>query len=399
MSAASKRKHAPGARAAIGFPLAAVLAVALWIPLRGATLDVGPAAAIVLVVLSALAARISIVVGRRTRISTAGVFVVASALVGGPLLGACAGASTELLTIGDARWKRFAGAGAAALQGFVVGLVGEQISARGTWGAVAAASLGLLTGFALYAVASALVALDCGYPLRRELRASWRAISLGWLLPGPLLVVFLYVFETAQALALSYAAGLLLVVAAANRFRLRLERRLAAERARARVDALTSAPNRYALTEALNAEQARIRRGGRTAAVCFLDLDRFKTVNDTYGYVAGDRLLVDVHQRLRDHLRETDLVFRWGGEEFVVLAPHVDKAELADFAERLRLLLATRPFAIDGRPRTITGSVGAVLLDDTRPAQDALESASRLVKKAKLTRNTAVIDVVVSSAA
>jgi diguanylate cyclase (GGDEF)-like protein len=399
MSAAIRRKRAPGALAAIGFPVVASLAVALWIDLHGAALGVGPAAAVVLVAFPALAARINIVVGRRTRISTAGAFVVAAALVGGPLLGACAGASTELLAIGDPRWKRFAGAGAGALQGFAVGVVGEQIVQRGTSGAVAAAAFGLLTAFALYAASSVLVSLDCGLPLRRELRASWRAIVLGWLLPAPLLVVFLYVFETAPALALAYAAGLLLVVAAGNRFRLRLERRLAAERSRARVDALTSAPNRYALTEALNAEQARIRRGGRTAAVCFLDLDRFKMVNDTYGYVAGDRLLVDVHQRLRDHLRETDLVFRWGGEEFVVLAPHVDKAELADFAERLRLLLATRPFAIDGRPRTITGSVGAVLLDDTRPAQEALEAASRLVKKAKLTRNTAVVDLVVPSAA
>jgi len=186
--------------------------------------------------------------------------------------------------------------------------------------------------------------------------------------------------------------GLLLAAAWANRFRRRLERTLAGERSRARVDALTSAPNRYALSEALTSEQARIRRGGRTAALCFLDLDRFKTVNDTYGYAAGDRLLVDVHHRLRSELRASDLVFRWGGEEFVVLAPHVDRAELADFAERLRLLLATRPFAIDGRPRTITGSVGAVLLDDGRSAEDALEAASRLVKKAKQTRNAAVAD-------
>ncbi len=185
---------------------------------------------------------------------------------------------------------------------------------------------------------------------------------------------------------------MLLAVAAANRLRLRLERTLEAERSRARVDALTSASNRYALAEALAAEQARIRRGGRTAALCFLDLDRFKTVNDTYGYAAGDRLLVDVYQRLHGALRATDLVFRWGGEEFVVLAPHVERAELADFAERLRLLIATRPFAIDGRPRTITGSVGAVLLDEGRPAEAALEVASRLVRKAKLTRNTSVAD-------
>jgi len=198
---------------------------------------------------------------------------------------------------------------------------------------------------------------------------------------------------------LAFAAGLLLIAAWANRFRRRLERTLAGERSRARVDALTSAPNRYALAEALTSEHARIRRGGRTAALCFLDLDRFKSVNDTYGYAAGDRLLVDVHDRLRGELRASDLVFRWGGEEFVVLAPHVERAELADFAERLRLLLATRPFAIDGRPRTITGSVGAVLLDETRPAQDALEAASRLVKKAKQTRNAAVVERAATGAA
>ena len=62
------------------------------------------------------------------------------------------------------------------------------------------------------------------------------------------------------------------------------------------------------------------------------------------------------------------------------------------FGKVSELLLATRPFSIEGRPRTITGSVGAVLLDDARPGQDALEAAGRLVKKAKQTRNTAVAD-------
>jgi GGDEF domain-containing protein len=82
-----------------------------------------------------------------------------------------------------------------------------------------------------------------------------------------------------------------------------------------------------------------------------------------------------------------------------VLAPHVESAELADFAERLRLLLATRPFSIDGRPRTITGSVGAVLLDDARDGEEALEAAGRLVKKAKLTRNAAAIEQTAARAA
>jgi len=353
-------------------------------------LDIGILAAIVLVALTALAEQLHLVVGRRTRVSLSGPFLVAAALVGGPLVGACAGAATESFTR-DAPRKRILCAVAGALQGLAVGLVGAQLGQRGVSAAVGLATVGLITGFALNA-RLVLRSLGRGLKLRSELRAAWRAIVVSWFLPAPLLVVFLYLFPTAAGLALAFAAGLLLCAASANRFRRRLERTLAGERSRARVDALTSAPNRYALAEALTSEQARIRRGGRTAALCFLDLDRFKTVNDTYGYAAGDRLLVDVHHRLRSELRASDLVFRWGGEEFVVLAPHVDRAELSDFAERLRLLLATRPFAIDGRPRTITGSVGAVLLDDARPGQEALEAAGRLVKKAKQTRNTSVVD-------
>jgi diguanylate cyclase (GGDEF)-like protein len=353
-------------------------------------LDTGIPVAIVLVALTALAEQLDLVVARRTRVSLSGPFLVAAALVGGPVVGACAGAATEAFTR-DARRRRVLCAVAGALQGLAVGLVGEQLARRGVSGAVVTATAGLVTGCALNA-RLVLRWLGRGVKLRTALRGAWRAILLSWFLPAPLLVVFLYLFETTEGLALSFAAALLLCAAWANRLRRRLERTLAGERSRARVDALTSAPNRYALAEALTSEQARIKRGGRTAALCFLDLDRFKTVNDTYGYAAGDRLLVDVHHRLRSELRASDLVFRWGGEEFVVLAPHVDRAELADFAERLRLLLATRPFAIDGRPRTITGSVGAVLLDDARPAQEALEAAGRVVKKAKMTRNAAAVE-------
>jgi diguanylate cyclase (GGDEF)-like protein len=342
------------------------------------------AVGIVLVTLTALAELIELRVGRRVRVSLAVPFLVAAALAGGPFVGACAGASTEAFRTGEPWRKRALRGAVGALQGLAIGVVGTQLSNRGVSGAVVAATAGLATGFALNA--------------RTVLRA-WRPLAVLWFLPAPLLVAFLYVFQTAPGLAIAFASGLLLVAAWANRFRRRLERTLAGERSRARVDALTSAPNRYALAEALTSEQARIRRGGRTAALCFLDLDRFKSVNDTYGYAAGDRLLVDVHDRLRGELRASDLVFRWGGEEFVVLAPHVERAELADFAERLRLLLATRPFSIDGRPRTITGSVGAALLDETRSGQDALEAASRLVKKAKQTRNAAVVERAATGAA
>jgi diguanylate cyclase len=329
-----------------------------------------------------------VLTGRRA----SGPFVVAVALVGGPLLGACAGAAIQLVTGKGARRGRAAYAGAGAAQGFVVGAVGEQLAHGGTFGAVVAATAGLLTGCALNVAAIVFVAHGRRLSARSEFVASWREILVTWFLPAPLLVVFLYLFPTTPALALAYAGGLLLLVAVGRRTSLGLERTLDEERSRARVDALTNAPNRYALAEALTVEQARMQRGGRPAGIAFLDLDRFKSVNDTYGYAAGDRLLVDVYQRLRGELRASDVVFRWGGEEFVVLAPHLEAPELASFAERLRLLLESRPFAIDGRPRTITASVGAALLEESRPADVALEAASRLVKKAKLTRNTAVAE-------
>jgi diguanylate cyclase (GGDEF)-like protein len=330
--------------------------------------------------------------GRRTSVSSAGPIVVAAALVGGPLVGACVGAAIQLVVGTGVRRRRAAYAAAAAAQGCAVGLVGGQLAQHGASGALVAASVGLLTGCVVSVAPTLLLA-------RTRRRASWRTIVVTWLLPAPLLAAFLYLFQTTPPLALAYAAGLLLVAAAGRQQHRGVERTLEQERSRARVDALTNAPNRYALAEALTAEQSRMRRGGRPAGLCFLDLDRFKTVNDTYGYAAGDRLLVDVYRRLRGELRASDVVFRWGGEEFVVLAPHVEASELADFAERLRLLLESRPFAIDGRPRTVTASVGAALLEESRPAEATLEAASRLVKKAKQTRNTAVVETACESAA
>ena len=337
-------------------------------------------------------------VGMRSNV-LAGPLVVAAALVGGPLAGACVGAAFQLAARKDQWRRRIAFASVGAAQGFVVGVVGGQPAQSGTSGAVAAAIVGLLAACALDVGAIVFVAHGRGLAARFALAASWRELLVTWFLPAPLLVAFLYLFRTAPGVALVYAGGLLLLVAVGKRLHRGLERTLEEERSRARVDALTNAPNRYALAEALAAEQARMRRGGPPAGLCFLDLDRFKSVNDTYGYAAGDRLLVDVYQRLRGELRASDVVFRWGGEEFVVLAPHLDAAELANFAERLRLLLESRPFAVDGRPRTITASVGAALLEESRPADAVLEAASRLVKKAKLTRNTAVAETALRKAA
>lgn len=378
-----------GLLVAVGFPAAALIVLTVWLRLHGATVTTTLPAAVALVVLAGLAEQVNVVISPRMQASLAGGFVAAAALLGGPLVGAGAGVATVALDTGAVARKRFAWGGADALQGFGIGVVGQQFTLRGGSGALAVAALGLLAGLLLNTVIIGVVALDRTASLSQVI-ASWRSRVLEWALPWPPLAAFLFSYRLAPSVALALASGLLLAVWLGNRVRFRLEQSLAEERMRARLDALTKAPNRYALTEALTAEHARIMRGDRPGAVCFLDLDLFREVNNTYGYAAGDQLLIGVYRRLRERLRASDGVFRWGGEEFVVIAP--DQAELGELAERLRLLVSGQPFAIDGEDLVVTCSVGAARLDEARTPEASLELASQLVRVAKQTRNAVEIE-------
>lgn len=379
-----------GLLVAVGFPAAALIVFAVWFRLHGATVTTTLPAAAALVVLAGLAEQVNVVVSPRIQTSLAGGFVAAAALVGGPLVGAGAGVAASVLDTGAVSRKRFAWGGADALQGFGMGVVGQQVTLRGGSGALAVAALGLLAGLLLNTVNIGIVALDRTGASWSQIIGSWRSHLLEWALPWPPLAAFLFSYWLAPSVALALASGLLLAVWLGNRVRFRLEQSLAEERLRARLDALTKAPNRYALAEALTAEHARIVRGDRPGAVCFLDLDLFREVNNTYGYAAGDQLLVAVYRRLRERLRASDGVFRWGGEEFVVIAS--DQAELAELAERLRLLISGQPFAIDGESLAVTCSVGAAHLDETRAPEASLEMASRLARVAKQTRNAVEVE-------
>lgn len=183
-----------------------------------------------------------------------------------------------------------------------------------------------------------------------------------------------------------------LVAVAAIRARGRAVAELARERARARTDALTGALNRRALEEALVSEQARVGRGARPTAVFFLDADRFRDVNNRYGYATGDALLVALSERLRSRLRASDSAYRWGGDEFVVIAPEVgDDASLAAGAERLRRLFADEPLAVGSRRLPVTVSIGGAKVETGSDAFETLEHAGQLAKRAKQSRNTALV--------
>jgi diguanylate cyclase (GGDEF)-like protein/PAS domain S-box-containing protein len=136
-------------------------------------------------------------------------------------------------------------------------------------------------------------------------------------------------------------------------------------------DALTGLPNRTLLLDRLSDALERATDANQTA-VLFVDLDRFKLVNDSLGHGAGDRLLVLVAERLRHAVRPGDIVARFGGDEFVVLAERVaDADECSQIADRLAEKLAA-PFRIEGQEVFVTASVGMTLADPATDTADTL---------------------------
>ena len=151
----------------------------------------------------------------------------------------------------------------------------------------------------------------------------------------------------------------------------------------ARTDALTGLPNAFVLREHMALAMDGIIRGG-PFAVLFVDLDHFKQINDTLGHPRGDALLAAVADRLRNVVRESDLVARFGGDEFVVLqTPAVSAGEASDLASRIIEVLSAS-YEIDGHEIVIGASVGIAMApsDGVQPAQ-LLRNADMALYRAK----------------
>jgi diguanylate cyclase (GGDEF)-like protein len=147
---------------------------------------------------------------------------------------------------------------------------------------------------------------------------------------------------------------------------------------RAGHDPLTGLPNRALFLERLERSLCDARVDGSSVAVLFLDLDRFKTVNDSLGHRAGDRLLCVVAERLRALVRNVDVVARLGGDEFVILVSHLDEPSPAiSLAERI-VAAVEDPIALDGTVSRISTSIGIAVASPEIPA----ESPELLVRNA-----------------
>jgi diguanylate cyclase (GGDEF)-like protein len=149
-------------------------------------------------------------------------------------------------------------------------------------------------------------------------------------------------------------------------------------------DSLTGLPNRRLFQDRLSIAVAQAHRTTQRLAVLFLDLDRFKPVNDTLGHAAGDRLIQDVAERLRTCLREGDTVARLGGDEFTLLLPGL--AQMVDAARVAEKVLETLrvPFLIEGQELFVTASLGISLYpEDGRDVDSLVKNADAAMYRAK----------------
>jgi diguanylate cyclase (GGDEF)-like protein len=275
----------------------------------------------------------------------------------------------------------------------------------GDWGATAFAATTLADAIGLYRSASPdLVMLDVvmphvdGYKLAQILKSEGRFVP----------IVLLTALDDLESKRRGLAAGadeFLTKPVKALELQIRLTsmlriKRLAAEleaanaklTAFASTDALTQVPNRRVLSERLAFEFVRAARYSLSLSCLLIDIDFFKKVNDTFGHPAGDKVLVEVAAALQRTVRVTDMVGRYGGEEFMVILPQTTGADARIAAERLRRAVATRPRKSAELPE-VTISIGISSLEPpgASSVDELVTGADKALYRAKATGRNRVV--------
>ncbi|WP_297528173.1 putative bifunctional diguanylate cyclase/phosphodiesterase [Thiohalobacter sp.] len=148
-------------------------------------------------------------------------------------------------------------------------------------------------------------------------------------------------------------------------------------------DSLTGLFNRHYFQQELERTVARVARNSAQCALFYIDLDQFKYINDTLGHAAGDQLLVEISGLLASHVREGDLLARFGGDEFTLLVYNVSASQVARVGENFRRLFEDYRFHYDGKPFNVTCSIGGAMIDAS------VDSADEVLSHADLACNMA----------
>jgi len=159
----------------------------------------------------------------------------------------------------------------------------------------------------------------------------------------------------------------------------------------ATIDPLTALRNRRAFVEMTRIEVSRSQRYELPLSLMLLDVDHFKTVNDTYGHSAGDQVLCELGALLSRQLRTCDVPARWGGEEFVVALPNTDLAGGYVLAERLRVAVSELSISHEGRPIPISVSIGVASFTPGESLETLVDCADRAMYTAKISGRNRVI--------
>jgi len=171
-----------------------------------------------------------------------------------------------------------------------------------------------------------------------------------------------------------------------------LEQALAHIKEMAARDELTGLPNRRRMMTLLQEHATRRARGGPRFFVCIIDLDHFKNINDTYGHAAGDAVLRAFATQAQVVLRTTDMIGRWGGEEFLLLLPETPPGDPTLGVERLRASLADMPASVALHDVRVRFSAGFARYEEGEPIDQAIERADRALYAAKSAgRNRSVV--------
>ncbi|MFK8051709.1 MAG: diguanylate cyclase [Woeseiaceae bacterium] len=147
----------------------------------------------------------------------------------------------------------------------------------------------------------------------------------------------------------------------------------------ARTDALTGLANRHAL----NARLRHLKRNKSAYSLILLDLDHFKAINDNYGHDHGDGVLIEIAQRIKARLRQTDLAVRWGGEEFLIVLSETARPETHDIAQQLFEQIRKRPVVVQGEAHFITATFGVAASDGHDNFESTLKSADEALTMGK----------------
>lgn len=149
-------------------------------------------------------------------------------------------------------------------------------------------------------------------------------------------------------------------------------------------DPLTGAESRISMVAALRDALELAKRHVGQCCVAVMDLDQFKAINDTYGHHVGDQVLVTTVRRIAEHMRPYDKVFRYGGDEFLVVMPTTDLPAARAVIERIRDGLASTTIALGGHePISITASFGVTVLDPSISVADSVDRADNAMYAAK----------------